>query len=168
MRKILVLLAFTLAGCASESYKLGPEWRPLEEIRVRPRIANGLMSDTAITTVGRYCYVKDLDEWLGRVPPGSIKFNAIMRHEQEHAHRQKKQGEWLWISRYSVDREFALEEEKIGYYYEITERRRLGDRVIPEAYALVLSKYKILSGKLISYEDALVWVRSVLDGTWTP
>jgi len=170
MRKILSLLALVLiSGCAStESFELDKKWEPLEAITERPEIVSNLGSDTAITTVGRYCYVKDLDEWLARVQPGTAKFEGILRHEQEHARRQLDTGTWLWISRYGVDKDFALEEEQRGYYYEITERRRLGDLVIPEAYAAVLSNYKILTGRLISYEDALNWVRSVLSGQWVP
>jgi hypothetical protein len=170
MRKTFALLVLVLlSGCASsKSFDLDKKWEPLEEIRERPSVASNLAPDTVITTVGRYCYVKDLDKWLDRTKPGTAKFEAIMRHEQEHAFRQKKTGVFLWISRYGVDKKFALEEEQRGYYYEIIERRRLGDLVVPEAYANVLSNYKILTGRLISYNDALNWVRAVLNGQWVP
>jgi hypothetical protein len=170
MRKLFAALTIALiSGCSSpETYDLGSEWAPLKGITERPDLVSDLASDTATTTVGQWAYVKDLDEWLVRVPPGSAKFKALMRHEQEHSRRQLDTGTWQWIGRYAVDKDFALLEEQIGYYYEITERRRLGDQVAPEAYATVLSNYKILAGRLISYADALNWVRAVLSGQWVP
>jgi hypothetical protein len=169
MRKLLALIALTvLSGCNGAEYKLEDRWLPLKSIRERPAVLQNAAPETTITTVGEYAYVRDLDDWFARTPVGSAKFQAVMRHEQEHSKRQLDTGTWLWVTRYGVDKDFALAEEQRGYYYEITERRRLGDQVIPEAYALVLSKYKILVGRLISYEDALTWVRAVLRGQWTP
>ncbi len=157
MRKLFTLLVLVLiSGCSStDSYDLDSKWEPLEEVRERPEVVSDLASDTATTTVGRYCYVKDLDDWLVRYQPGTAKFEALLRHEQEHSRRQLKTGTFLWIARYGVDKDFALLEEQIGYYYEITERRRLGNPMVPEAVALTLSNYKILTGRLISYADAL-------------
>jgi hypothetical protein len=170
MRKSIVLAcALLITGCTSaQVHVLDAKWRPLEEIHERPSFANHFVSGTAITTVGRYAYVKNLTEWLARVPVGTAKYEAILRHEQEHSKRQLAAGTGAWVARYAIDKEFALLEEQIGYFYEIAERVRLGDRVVPEAYALVLSKYKILTGSLISYEDALDWVNEVLSGAWTP
>jgi len=156
------------SGTGRPPHLLGAEWRPLEEVRERPRVVRNAGSDTAITTVGRNCYVKDLDEWLGRVVPGSAKYKALMRHELEHSRRQLDMGTFLWIARYSYDKEFALLEEQIGYYYEITERRRLGNPINIDGTALVLSKYKNLAGRLIKFEDARNWIREVLAGRWTP
>ena len=156
------------AGDPDQRHLLAPEYAPLKDIRERPRVVRDLGSKTAITTIGTHAYVRQLDEWLGRVPPGSAKYRAILRHEQEHSKRQLDYGLWSWLTRYGIDTKFALLEEQIGYYYEITERRRLGGQVIPEAYASILSKYAVLTGKLISYEDALQWVRDVLSGQWTP
>jgi len=170
MRKFLILaLPLILSGCLSSAkHELGPEWRPLEEIRERPSLARDLGSPTAITTVGKRCYVRDLDEWLGRKPPGSRDYLAVLRHEQEHSRRQIAYGTWSWIARYGVDTKFALLEEQIGYYYEMTETRRLGGLVVAEDYASRLAKYKNLSGSLITFDEALVWARDVLAGRWTP
>lgn len=176
MRKCLVLLmASLLSGCLSigESAYTGPkhlvepEFKPLEDIRERPNVVRDLGSPTAITTIGRHCYVRDLSEWLGRKPPGSPEYLAVLRHEQEHAKRQLAYGLWSWLARYGVDREFALLEEQIGYYYQMTEERRLGLFVDPADYAARLAKYKIATGSLISFDEALIWAQDVLAGRWT-
>jgi hypothetical protein len=77
-------------------------------------------------------------------------------------------GTFLWIARYSYDKKFALLEEQIGYYYEITERRRLGNPINIDGTALAFSGYKNLAGKLISFADAKKWILDVLAGRWKP
>jgi len=177
MRNLLVIVLLTLSsGCASmlgsgnrrDEHPLAAEWRPLKSVRERPRIVRDLGTDTSITTIGRHCYVKDLDEWLGRVVPESVKYKAIMRHEQEHSRRQLDMGLYLWLARYSYDRKFALLEEKIGYYYEITERRRLGNPINIDGTAVAFSRYKNLAGRLITFAEAKAWILDVLAGRWTP
>ena len=170
MRKLLALAVLLLAGCSSATHELGPEWRPLETIRERPALLRNAGSPTAITTVGKHAYVRDLDEWLGRVPPGSAKYKGIVRHEQEHSIRQLDRGVFLWITQYSYDADFALEEEQIGFFWEMTTRRANGEFVSAENYARVLNGYKTIVGgrRLISYADALTWARDVLAGRWTP
>lgn len=171
MRKSLLLfIVLFLAGCAGKEYKLGPEWKPLEAVVERPAAFKNLAPATVSTTVGRYVYVRDVDDWLVRYRPGSAKFKGLLAHEQEHSRRQLKMGTAKWIAKYSIDADFALLEEQIGYYHEITTRRWHGEYVVPENYARSISGYKtILGGKrLISYADALVWVRDVLAGRWSP
>ena len=180
MRKLLLglVLLLPLSGCTLFQsprddqgnvieHPIEEQYRPLVSIRLRPPAVKNFGSDTAITTVGAYCYVRDLDEWLGRIRPGSWHYHSVMLHEQAHSRRQLATGTVAWVARYGVDAKFALLEEQIGYYYEITTRRQR-ERIVPEAYALTLSKYKILTGSLISYEDALAWVHDVLAGRWTP
>lgn len=180
MTKLLSLVSLVvLSGCYLVSpptddngnvvaHVLEEKWRPLEDVRERPPAVQNFGSDTSTTTVGRHCYVKNLQEWLTRYVPGSAKYQALLRHEQEHSKRQLAYGLYLWLARYSYDREFALEEEKIGYYWEITERRRLGYPVNIDGVALALSKYKNLSGSLISFTDARQWILDVLAGNWKP
>lgn len=181
MRKLyaFVLVLPLLAGCKYVgpttddagnviAHQLDEQWRPLEDVRERPLAVRDFGSDTATTTVGRHCYVKSLTEWLSRVVPGSPKYLALLRHEQEHSKRQFAYGVFLWIARYSYDKSFALLEEKIGYYYEITERRRLGNPMNVDATAIVLSRYENLAGRLISFQDARTWILDVLAGRWTP
>ena len=180
MRKLLALvLLLPLAGCQMlgapkdadgnvVAHKLDAVWRPLEDVRERPRVVRDLGSATSTTTLGRHCYVRSLDEWLARVVPGSAKYRALMRHEQEHSKRQLEMGLYLRVARYSYDKEFALLEEQIGYFYEITERRRLGNPINIDGTALVFSKYQNLAGKLISFQDAKSWILDVLAGRWTP
>jgi hypothetical protein len=177
MRNLLIVLPLLfLGGCMSnnkampevEPYKLDREWRPLKTVRERPTLLTNAASKTVSTTVGKHIYVHTLSEWLLRYVPGSAKFRALLRHEQEHSRRQLKMGTFLWIAKYSYDRKFALLEEQIGYYYEITERRRLGNPINIDGVALGLSKYQNLAGRLISFTEAKQWILDVLAGRWTP
>lgn len=175
MSRVILLLVLTLlAGCTvldggGEELNLDPKWRPLKSIKERGDALDLIIkSDTAITTIGKHCYVKDLNEWLGRNPVNSRFFDAIMRHEQEHSIRQLDYGLNTWLTRYSYDKEFALIEEQIGWYYQIKHLQRTGGAPPPTAIAATLSSYKNLSGRLISFEDALQWARDVISGRWAP
>ena len=67
-----------------------------------------------------------------------------------------------WINKYLTDKDFRWGVEKRGYKADILYERSHGIWVIPEVYA------RILSGKtynsMVSYEDALKWVKDVLSG----
>lgn len=168
MRKLLVLVILMLAGCNGDIHQLDPEWLPLEDVRERPALFSDLGSETSTTTIGSHAYVRDLDDWLLRYIPGTPKYLALLAHERVHARRQLDEGVALWIARYLYDKEFALLEEQIGYYWEITERRRLGDSMNVDITAAILSGYKNLSGKLISFPEARNWILQVLTGQWLP
>lgn len=177
-RLTLVFVLVALSGCGSllraplrdgqeASLTLDDRWRPLEEIVERPRVFQDLGSSSVITTIGRYCYVRDLDEWV-RAHPAGISFDSILRHEQEHARRQISTGTWLWVAHYAYDKDFAWDEEKIGYYYQITMLKNAGQSVNVDGIALALSKYKNLAGQIVNFEDARAWIVEVLAGRWTP
>lgn len=170
MRKLLAILLVLLTfGCSSpETFDLGDEWEPLIAVTERPAIFRNVGSDTAIATIGQYVYVRDMDDFLARYVPGTPKFTAAMRHEQEHSRRQLDMGTFLWLARYSYDRDFALYEEQVGYYWEVTERFRLGNPIDVVGYARAFSTYRNLSGRLISFEDARQWFSDVIAGHWTP
>lgn len=177
-RLIVVALLVSLSGCLSldksqadggKVFDLADVFLPLEDIRERSDLLDTVIaSDTAISTVGRSAYVKSLDEFLARKPEGSPDFNAVLRHEQEHSRRQLAMGTYLWVARYAYDREFALLEEQIGYYWEIKTLQYAGRFVDASRYAAILDKYENLSGDLISYADALEWVRQAKLNRWTP
>jgi hypothetical protein len=59
-------------------------------------------------------------------------------------------------------------EEKIGYYYEIKEYRRLGEPVNINGMAVALSSHVNLDGQLISFDEASQWVADVIGGWWRP
>jgi len=178
IRSIVLLSLLAVSGCqgldkdpenGGLTYDLPVKWRPLEKIRERGNILNTVIqSDTAITTVGTSAYVKDLTKWLDKHPPNSLMFNAIMRHEQEHAKRQLDYGLYTWIAKYSYDRNFALEEELIGWYYQVTTLSNMGQQINVDAVAAILAGYRNLTGKLITFEEAQNWVRDVLAGHWIP
>jgi len=172
---VLALMSLTLGstGCMTMDKKLDPVWesleipaefRPLERVRARGNVA----SKSTLTTIGTTVYVYSLDRFRERYPFMGQRYQAVMRHEQEHARRQLKKGVILWTSKYLVDRDFMWEEEQIGWYYEIKERQRQGLGVIPEAIGETLSNYSNLSGRMISAAKATAWVREVTSGRWTP
>lgn len=160
-RLALILCLFVLLGCSA--HEVPATYRPLEQIKERLGIIG---SKTAISTVGRTAWVADLDAWLERNPPGSAKYHAVLRHEQEHSRRQIDSGSVTrWVARYVRDEDFRWAEEQIGWYWQITELRRRGQLVHAEGVA------RILSGStydMVSYDVALKWVRDVLSGRWKP
>lgn len=171
MRTLLfLLLACLISGCASgnKAYELPEQFAPLKEIRERGPALGAVIDGPWMTTIGEYVYVENLDEWLTRNPPGSVLFEAKLYHEQVHAERQLAHNVYLWIANYVYDTNFALEEEKLGWYRELLYLRSCGQTINVEGVARALSRYKNLSGKLISYEDALTWVRDVLADRWHP
>ncbi len=162
MRRLLIMVVLLVSGC-SHAHKLDSQYRPLEQIR-----ESVMRPGTGITTLGKSCYVRDLDEWLEKHPPGSPLFHAIMLHEQLHAQRQLDMGLTKWLGRYLTDLSFMRDEELRGWYLQIQEYRRRGLQVSPEGVAKALSDYQSFAGRMMSYEDALTWIRDVLAGRWQP
>ncbi len=171
----LILTLIVLGGCnsilakehgsANKSYELDEKWLPLEEIQERGAIlGTAIKGGSIITTVGHIAYVENIEEWIARHPPESIAFEAIMTHEQVHARRQLRTGLYKWITRYLVDKKFALAEEKLGYYHQM----KLDMTLQPETVAKFLSTYKISTGSIVSYADALAWARDARSGKWKP
>lgn len=117
-----------------------------------------------MTTVGGYVFVSDLGRYEDL---GDPVVRAVLLHERVHAIRQGRFPP-VWIARYLTSREFALEEEKRGWFEQIQELRRQGQTVNAEWVAKTLSGYRHLAGELVSYEDALRWVQDVLRGAWRP
>ena len=171
MRRVILLLFLILpfVGCATATYDLPEEWRPLEQIRERGAAVDALIdNDSTVTTIGKNVYVKDLEVFLERNTPASVRFRALMRHEQEHAIRQFDYGLWGWITRYTHDVEFMWQEEARGWYYELTLLQQAGRAINPDVVAASLSNYKNISGRMVSFDDAKTWVLDVLAGRWSP
>lgn len=143
----------TLLGCNSSRLELDPEWRPLEVV-IEADIP--LVSDTAITTIGRTIFVKDLDAWLLDYPVGSTQFRALLMHERAHSQRQADNS--LWYFNYLADKDFRWEEEKLGWELEIRHLAAMGVAQQPEVYAAMLANNY---SNMVSYQEALEWVRSL-------
>jgi len=172
MKRLLLLLTLTLcAGCNSLGNSLGNslaiplEFRPLERIQERPNV---VVSDSAITTIGKTVYVANLRKFNVSHPFMGPRYQSLMLHERQHSIRQDNRGVVSWTARYLTETEFMYKEEQIGWYYEIITLRRLGQQVSPVGVAMALSNYKNLRGRMVSFAEALTWVRAVLNGTWTP
>lgn len=158
-------LAFALSGCA-RTHQLDERWRPLLEVVERPDLP--LLSPTATSTIGRRIYVVNLDEWLQRFPPGSVQYDALLLHEQEHARRELRMGVDRFLARYFHDPAFQWQEEQRGWYLQIRHLVRNGQSVDARVAATILSQYRNFQGPMVSFDDALAWVRAVLAGQWTP
>lgn len=153
-----VLLAL-LAGCSTAD--LPAEFRPLTTLS-----EGNPLGPAAATTVGSTVYVEDLGDWEGRL--GETRVRALLLHEREHSIRQHEQGVGLWLVHYLTSTSFAWREERLGWYVQIVTLRDGGEQVNPEGIAKILADYKHPMGKLVSYEEALAWVRDVLSGAWKP
>lgn len=158
MRKILALLFCAIIQGCTTTHQLAPEWAPLERI-VEGNIP--FVSDTAITTLGKQCFVVDLDEWLLNHPVNSDQYHAILLHEQVHAKRQLDTGLTLWLAKY-VGKEFRWQEESLGWEKELKYLRSKGKAKQAEYYAQILSR---MYNGMISYADALQWVRTILSSS---
>lgn len=161
---VAIALAIWATGCSAERLALEERWRPLEAVvEVEQLPTDRGQSVTVVPDV----WVSDLDAWTAAYPEG-VERDALLAHEREHAVRQLDAGRALWVARYLSDTRFAWKEEQRGWALELRARQAGGRLAPPEAYAVVLSRYRVPAGKLVSYADALVFVRSVLNGTWTP
>ena len=164
MRLAPVLLSVLVAsGCSSQVHIVDEQYRPLEKV-AETAIPRG----SWLTTVGKTCYVNDLDEWLERNPPGSISYHGTLIHEREHTVRQLAYGLSAWIGRYLSDRAFMWAEEAIAWYIELRYYIQRGMRIDVEGVARSLSNYKNATGSMINYDDALRWVQDVVAGRWKP
>lgn len=183
MKKLYAtIIAIVICGCSSttptavKTHDLGPEWSPIRQIRVRG-ISSGptgavlglaIASDSTVTTIAPYVYVKDVATFLRRNPPGSPQFRALLSHEREHAKRQLARGLYSWLWNYLYDKEFALDEEKHGWYHELMFYRKAGLPIARDVVAATLANYVNLTGRITTFDDARRWVDDVLAGKWTP
>ncbi len=147
-------------------HRVDPRYAPVEAIVERPTLPG--LSSTVATTIGTKVYVADLDGWLKRHPPGSATYDAVLLHEQVHARRQLAAGVDPWVQRYLHDRAFMWDEEQRGWYVQLQHLRQQGLGIDVQAVARNLSKYRNLTGPMVSYDDALAWTEAVLAGRWTP
>lgn len=162
---VLAFLVFLFAGCSSQNLELGPEWKPLEQIKQSQLLAAGLGKEGA-RTIGDTVYVRDLKDFLAVLPEPLL--TALLKHEQEHAVRQEKAGVYNWLAKYGTDTDFMRDEELRGWYLQITYIKGHGKDVNPAVVAKALAGYRNLSGSMISQAEALQWVNDVLSGKWKP
>lgn len=164
LHTLLMLFLFLLSGCQGP-YRLESRWRPLVEVVERPDVF-GL--DPTATTLGTRIYVSSLRDFLRQFPAGSTEHEALLLHEREHAVRQLQAGLGAWLTRYLNDTEFMWSEEQAGWARQLTHLQAAGRQLDVQAIALTLSRYRNLSGPMVTLADALAWVREVLTGRWTP
>jgi hypothetical protein len=152
MRLFVLLLALLVSGCSAPQYKLGPEWEPLEKIVERDL---PLVSDTAVTTIGKTLYTTDLKKFLAR---DAREVHGVLLHEQEHSRRQLDVGTLPWMWNYLINSDFRWEEEKAGWKLQIQFCDMMGLRHSSEYYASILSNDGY---DMVSYNEALEWVKSL-------
>lgn len=162
------LLILTLIGCQSQP--LPENWAPLTTVVERPDF---LSSKGVVTTISPNLFTSDLDWFNEQYPEGSVRHEALRRHERQHALEQE---EWVggvtgwrrsaklatWVKKYLADRQFRWEVEKRGYRESILHFRNNGYTINVEGYAKTLSGSSY--NDMVSYEEALEWVKAVLRG----
>lgn len=162
---IILCSLILLVGCNADSLELDDRWAPLELITERPDM---LASADVVTTIGHTMYVEDLDRWLLTHPIDSPRFNATLLHERVHSVRQLDMGVTEWLARYVTDTDFMWDEESRGWYETLREWQRTRVQFSPEGVAQTLANYRNIAGPMISYQEALTWIRDVLNGWWEP
>lgn len=150
-----LLCTLLLVGCINQPAPLDLEarWLPLKQV-VQGDLP--FVPDDAITTIVDTCYVVDLDAFQASHP--EPRFTAIMLHERAHARRQNA----AWFVRYLMEPSFAWAEEQIGWRLELLWLRDHGVSWSPEGIARMLSRYQVVGGSMVSFEDALAWAKAVL------
>lgn len=133
---------------------------PLKHLAENP-ILTLTFEPTEAMTIGDTVYVHDLEEFLSEIP--EFRLTALLLHEQVHSIRQQAYGVFPWILKYLVDKNFALHEEKLGWAAHLLWLRDHGHDINRDVAAYSLSNYMVLTGYLISEEDARIWVDQVLD-----
>lgn len=157
MRALLAALLLALAGCSLERLELPAEFRPLTSMS-----EGNPVSKSGAATLGTVVYVQDMDDWRDRM--GTVRVRAMLLHEREHAIRQHELGVGVWLARYATSRSFAWREERAGWVVQIQQLQAGGELVSPEALAALIHDYWHPLGKLVSYAEALQFVRDVLAG----
>lgn len=156
--RFLLILVLVLSACTTRTMVLAEEFRPLKFLSENPILCIGLKVG-GCWTCGDTVYCKDLAGFLAARP--EPEFSSGMAHERAHAIREFAYpgGVILFLLRYSLDREFAMEEEKAAYIAEAQYATMQGQYVDPIGIAYVLDTYWNLGGDFTSYEDALAWAK---------
>lgn len=152
-----------MVGCAA--HPIAEHFEPLEQLSERP-----FGGGNFVTTIGSSVWVDDIDDFLARRPEGSVSYNGLMLHERVHSIRQGNPLTAAWfVVRYLLDRDYMWEEEQLARYFEFHHlKNNNGKLQRPEYYATVLSSYRGLTGKMVSFHKALAWVKDVMSGKWSP
>ena len=159
---LLVGTVLFSAGCKTKS--IPKHFAPLETLVERPWGDNQFL-----TTLHTSVWVSDIEDYLKRSPEGSYGYNSTMIHERIHSIRMGNIfSTGVFVLQYGFNTDFMWEEEQLGWYFDLKYKQKKGILKQPEYYALVLAKYKNLTGKMVTYIDALAWVKDVLYGGWQP
>ena len=159
---LVVGMTLLTAGCKTKS--IPAHFAPLEQLVERPFGDNSF-----VTTLHTNVWVSDIDDYLKRHPEGSYSYNATMIHERIHSIRMGNVFTTVWFTlQYLFNTDFMWSEEQLGWYFDIQYKRSKGILKQAEYYAIVLAGYSNTTGKMITYNKALLWVRDVFSGNWKP
>lgn len=164
MRNLLVLFVLLISpGCFGNSVKLDIQWSPLTSIT---EDSLKIIPTHTITTIGNNCYIRNLKDFYLDYPLGSVKYNAVLTHEREHAVREHAYslGVDAWLTKYMLDRNFRWDEEKAGWKLEILYLQSHGEFVDAKAMAADLNSNYRFGGRMVSYDEAYKWILDVLAG----
>ena len=157
----LLLIAAILSGCAAAPpIDLPAHYAPLTRVVEAP---DKVLSPDVTTTVYATAYVGDMAQWIVDHPDSSLERSATLEHERVHAVRQFAAGCW-WFVKYVTEPSFRWAEEQLGWREEIR-TLRTGRWIDQPATASVLSgpTYELLGRAMVSYADALAWVKATVE-----
>lgn len=152
-----VLSALLLGGCNARTIKLDAKFFPLATLQ---EVSDGtpVIQAGTVSTIYSTSYTKSVKDLVDAYPVGSVEWDALFFHEQQHAIREFQYP--LFLYEYATALWFRWEEEKVGYSAEIRYLRAHGRAIDVDWYAQVLSGD--IYGHMTSLEEATAWVKSLL------
>lgn len=166
---ILFGLCFWLTGCVSilpstdgDSVKLDNKYYPLTRLKQDSTLK--IDNDTIVTDYAT-AFVKNLSEFLGETPQDSVRFQAVLLHEQYHSKRQFEVGE-RYKTLYLNERLFRWAEEREGWRIQIRYLQQNGNaREKPDVKLIAnFLAFNPTYNSMVEYDYAIKWVQSVIDG----
>jgi hypothetical protein len=159
--RFLLLVAFCLlVGCSSDpSFELADKWSPLKRIEQSDHVVGG-----GAVTIFSTLYVRDLKRWLVSHPEGYLR-DSLLLHEQIHARQElySPGGFFVWFPRYLLSPEYRWEQERPAYEVELRCCRLFEAWINADEWAKTLSgdTYEVFGQKMISFDEAKAWVKSL-------
>jgi len=153
---VIVYSMLAIQGCNSIS--LPHRYTPLTEIL---EFDIPIIPDSCLTTVGTSVCVADISSF-DITTQNSV---AELLHEQAHSRRQENYpylGTLGWIVNYLFDRDFARNEEEIGWRMELEYKKAHRISVDIPATVAALRTYRVITGYLWDTVEAQKWVESVV------
>ena len=158
---LLLLITLSFFGCVNYQ-SLDEKYYPIKYISERPWYLSVITDEMFVTTIGDTVYVADINKWSKM--RSLAQYDITLSHEKVHAYRQEEKGLYSWLWNYITCTEFRWHEEQLGWYVDLKLTQMYKLPIYPEVTAGILDNYQ----SMVSYDDALKWVRDVINGHWKP